>query len=306
MQWRCGLLIGALFNCVVAIAATPPAALLPATSATPTLTQIRVPKSRSEHDVSYDYYFGLLKRVLQLGAHGRPVPKIIATLEMEQGRAVRELAVHHSIDLMWMGTDSQKERDLRAIRIPLERGLMGFRKFTIHRELAAKLDTITTLRPLQKLVSCQGLDWPDNKVLSKAGFALMTSPVYENLFKQVNARRCDLFPRGLHEGEAELRERQQLYPQLMRYQDIMLHYPFAIYFFTNREHEELASWLEDGLQQMTQSGELLRYMQQHPLTAHVFPLSKHRSSRWFELTNPDLPADAVQDRRYWFTAADFQ
>lgn len=270
------------------------------------LQQIRVPKARSAHDVSYNYYFGLLKRVLELGAHGRPIPKIMPTLEMEQGRAVRELAVHRSIDLMWMGTDADKERQLRAVRIPLERGLMGYRKFTIHRDLAPTLDKVQLLKPLQKLVSCQGLDWPDNRVLKHAGFTLMTSPVYENLFKQTNAKRCDLFPRGLHEGEAELKERQQLYPALLRYQDIMLRYPFGIYFFTNQDNETLALWLQDGLEQMTKSGELLRYMQQHPLTAHVFPLSKHRSSRWFELTNPDLPASQVTDRRYWFTAEDFQ
>lgn len=270
------------------------------------IAQIQVPKARSVHDVSYDYYFGLLKRALQLGAHGRTLPNIVVTLDMEQGRAVRELAVHRSIDLVWMGTDARKEQQLRPIRIPLERGLMRFRKFTIHHDFAGNLDQVSSLKPLQKLITCQGLDWPDNQVLSHAGFTLMTSPVYENLFKQVNARRCDLFPRGLHEGEAELRERQQLYPALQRYQDIMLHYPFGIYFFTSKDNETLALWLEDGLRQMTESGELLRYMQQHPLTAHVFPLSKHRSSRWFELSNPDLPTEAVQDRRYWFTAADFQ
>lgn len=269
------------------------------------IEQIRIPKARSEHDVSYQYYLALLRRVLELGAHGRPIPPIVPTLEMEQGRIVRELSVHQSIDLMWAGVDAEKNQTLRAIPFPLERGLMGFRKFTIHRDLAPTLDHITTLKPLQKLISCQGLAWPDNDILRQARFHLMTSPVYENLFKQVNARRCDLFPRGLHEGEAELVERQQLYPNLQRYQDMMLHYPMAIYFYTRKGNEELALWLEAGLREFNAHGEHLRFMQTQPLTSHVFPLQKHRSSRWFELTNPELPTAAVQDRRYWFTKEDF-
>ena len=270
------------------------------------IKEIRVPKARSEHDVSYDYYLKILQRALVLGAKGRPIPRIVQTTDMEQGRAIRELAVHHHIDLLWAGVDANKNETLRPIHYPLERGLMGFRKFTIHQDLVATLDHVYSVKALAKMLSCQGLEWADNQILRQAGFHLLTSPVYENLFKQVNARRCDLFPRGLHEGEAELRERRALYPALTRYQDIMLHYPLAIYFYTSRDNQELAQWLADGLKQLNASGEHLRFMQQHPLTAHVFPLTKHNSSRWFELPNPDVTTAFSQDRRYWFTRQDFQ
>lgn len=301
-MWWTSILCSLTFFTVVATAQP----LTPERSKTSSIEQIRVPKARSEHDVSYQYYLALLRRVLELGAQGRPMPTIVQTLEMEQGRVVRELSVHRSIDLMWAGVDAEKNQQLRAIPYPLERGLMGFRKFTIHRDLASTLDGVTTLKPLQKLITCQGLAWPDNQILRQAHFRVMTSPVYENLFKQVNARRCDLFPRGLHEGDAELSERQALYPNLQRYQDMMLHYPMAIYFYTRQGDEELALWLETGLREFNARGEHLRFMQSQPLTAHVFPLKKHRSSRWFELENPDLASAAVQDRRYWFTAEDFK
>ena len=135
---------------------------------------------------------------------------------------------------------------------------------------------------------------------------MLTSPVYENLFKQVNAGRCDYFPRGLHEGQTELRERAALYPGLMRYPDMMLHYPFAIYFFTGKQNEALAQWIEQGLQLMIADGELLTHIQQHPLTAHVFPLSQFTMAHWLELANPGLSPDTdYTDRRYWFVPADF-
>jgi hypothetical protein len=268
--------------------------------------QIRVPKPRSEHDVSQQYYVALLRKALQKAAAGRPLPDILPVAEMEQGRAVRELQKGQIIDLFWMGTDRDKEQQLRAIRIPLERGLMGFRMLTIRRSQVEEFNQISSLQQLRKLTACQGLSWPDTKILQSAGLKVQTSPVYENLFKQVNAGRCDYFPRGLHEGQTELRERAALYPDLVRYPNLMLHYPFAIYFFTGKQNETLAQWIEQGLEMMITDGELLAHMQQHPLTAHVFPLSQFSMQHWLELKNPGLSPDTRNlDRRYWFVPADF-
>ncbi len=213
----------------------------PAVYATETavISQIRVPKPRSEHDVSHQYYMALLRKALQKAAAGRPLPDIVPVAEMEQGRAVRELEKGQILDLFWMGTDRDKEQQLRAIRIPLERGLMGFRMLTIRRNQIDKFSQISSLQQLHKLTACQGLSWPDTKILQNAGLKVQTSPVYENLFKQVNAGRCDYFPRGLHEGQTELRERIALYPDLVRSPNLILHYPFAIYFFTGKQNEAL-------------------------------------------------------------------
>ncbi len=281
--------------------------LLATTIPVTTLTEIRIPQPRSPHDISHDYYVGLLEKVLRKGAAGRPLPRIKATLVMEQGRASRELLKGDLIDLIWVGIQPEKDTQFRAIRIPLERGLMGFRKFTILSNRHADFEQVLGLTQLKRLLACQGSHWPDTAILQAAQLPVMASPVYENLFPQLVAGRCDYFPRGLHEGVAELKQRQHLYPQLIRYQDIMLHYPFAVYFFTAPHHEALAQWLERGLEAMIDDGELLAYMQQHPLTAHVFPLYQQNASRWFELHNPLLPVDTdYRNRRYWFVPADFQ
>jgi len=278
----------------------------PAVAADPNLTQIRIPQPRSAQDLSHRYYVELLQKALQKAAAGRPLPEIKAVVAMEQGRAVRELEKGLIIDLFWMGTDHAKEQHLRAIRIPLERGLMGFRMLTILRTRQTQFDQINSLQNLGKLTACQGLSWPDTAILQQAGLKVQTAPVYENLFKQVNAGRCDYFPRGLHEGQTELRLRAAQYPNLIRYPNLMLHYPFAIYFFTSKHNEPLAAWIEQGLEMMIRDGELLAHMQQHPLTAHVFPLTQFKIQHWMELQNPNLYIENQKiDRRYWFVPADF-
>jgi hypothetical protein len=272
----------------------------------PALTEIRIQRPPAADDVAQSYYVGLLQKALQKGARGRPVPNIVAVHIMEQGRANRELLKGNLIDLFWVGTELEKEQQLRPIRIPLERGLTGFRKFTIVKQRQPEFDRLQGLMQLKRLTACQGSHWPDTDILQAAQLPVMASPVFDNLFPQLVAGRCDYFPRGVHEGETEIRQRSAQLPALSRYQDIMLHYPFAVYFFTTKQHEILAQWLEQGLEAMIDDGELLAYMQQHPFTAKVFPLSAENASRWIELHNPLLPVDTdYQNRRYWFVPADF-
>ena len=268
---------------------------------------LRLPKPRSEFDISHQYYVGLLRLALQKAANGREIPKLTTTSFIEQRNAISALTTEKQLEVFWVGTDNTKEQALRAIRIPLERGMMGFRKFTLIRTLKNKFDEVHTLKDLQQYRACLGRDWPDVKILQNSGLPVVLFDHYEELFKQVNAGACDYFPRGLHEGKAELSLRAAHYPNLVRYQDIMLHYPFAVYFFTAKDNEALAKWIEDGLEQLISTGELNTYMEQHPLTRHVFPLLEYQPKVWIHLPNPLMDATTdVSNRRYWLVPADFE
>lgn len=285
-----------LLNCFLASA-----------SITETPAQLLIAKPRSEFDINQQYYTSLLKKALTKAAKGRTVPELKTTFVMEQGRALRELSKGEFLDVFWVGTDSTKEQDFRAIRIPLERGLMGYRKFILHKDSVTKFDSIRSLQQLQPLTACQGAFWPDVDIMRSSGLKVEEAPVYENIFKQMVAKRCDYFPRGLHEGVIELEKRQALYPALVRYDSLMLHYPFAIYFFTRKDNEALALWIEQGLEQMIDDGELLEHMQQQELTRHVFPLHHKNVEQWISIQNPLLSSDTpVTNSRYWFQPKDFK
>lgn len=267
---------------------------------------LNIPKAHSEYDIAHDYYSTLLRKALKKAANGRELPQLKETLAMEQGRATNELIKGKLVDVYWLGTDSHKEENLRAVRIPLERGLMGFRKFIITRDMVSTIDKVNTLADLQNLVACQVSHWPDTHILEAAGLRVWDSAVYENLFKQVSAKRCDYFPRGYHEGIAELDQRRHLYPNLIRYESLMLRYPFAVYFFVPLDNEVLAQWIEQGLERMIDDGELLQHMQQHPLTAKVFPLGRDSNVRRIDIPNPLMAKNTdFSNPRYWFQSDDF-
>lgn len=277
------------------------------------LETVKTLKTQYDHDVRHDYYTGLLRQALIKGANGRKVPKLQELHYMTQGRAAYELNRGELIDVYWMGTNIEREQALRAIKVPLERGLIGYRRFIIsadrhaHFDAIANLDASARFNALKKQVACQGHDWPDTDMLRMAGMKVTTSPGFEVLYQQLVARRCDYFPRGYFEADSELKDRAQLYPQLQRYDSLILHYPLPIYFFVKKDNETLAQWIEQGLENMIDSGELLAYMKHHPLTSHVFPLNKTTAQQHvIEIPNPFLSADTdYSNARYWFQSTDF-
>lgn len=267
---------------------------------------IKVAAAKPEFAIAQDYFVGLLKRALELGAEGRTVPVVQETRLIEQKQGLQEMIRGKIIDVYWMGTDTIREKKLRAIPIPLDRGLMGYRRFIIRRDMAQEFDSINTLNTLANYTACQGKDWPDTTVLEAAGLPVQEIVSFERMFQQLNLKHCDYFPRGFFEPYSELYVRQKIYPDLMLYDPLVLHYPFALYFFLNKDNEVLAQWIEQGLEKMIDSGEFIHYMQSHDLTRHAFPLHHLEEMRVIDLKNPNIPATTnYKNQRYWFQPDDF-
>lgn len=278
---------------------------LPASALPPVLN---IPKPQADSQVAQDYYTQLLRLALMNGAAGREVPELRATSSMEQGRATYELNRGTMIDVYWMGTTIEREKKLRAIRIPLDRGLIGYRRFIIRADRQMEFDAVKNGADLKRLLACQGLDWPDVEIMRAARLRVTEVAVLEGLYQQVVAKRCDYFPRGYYEAVPELAQRKVSYPELIEHNGLVLHYPFAVYFFVRRDNEELAQWIERGLEQMIDTGDFLAYMKNHPLTSHVFPLNKI-TAPWHTVHIPNsfLPADTNHtNSRYWFQPSDFE
>ena len=278
---------------------------IPVAANTPPL---KIPKNIYVYDVRHDYYKKLLEKALIRGANGREIPQLQETSLMDQARVIQELNRGNLVDVFWMGTSILREQKLRAIKVPLERGLIGYRRFIIRADQKSQFDAISSIEDLKGKVACQGHDWPDTDILRAAGIKVNSSSGFEVLFKMLAAKRCDFFPRGYFEADGELNERLPLYPQLQVYDSLILHYPLPIYFFVKKDNEMLAQWIEQGLEKMIDTGELLTYMKSHPLTNHVFPLNRNLSLRHIiEIPNPFLPGGTnYLNTHYWFLPTDFQ
>lgn len=267
---------------------------------------IKIPKARSVYDLSQDYHQTLLSMALKKAAHGRALPEIKSTVEMSQGRARAELVKGKLINLYWFGTSIEMEKELRAIPIPTTKGLIGYRKFIIRKDALPTFEKIKNLDDLRLLTACQGRHWPDTQILRAANFKVITTPTYENIFKMLNAKRCDYFPRGYHDTDNDLFLRKALFSELMPYHEIILHYPFAVYFFTDKKNESLAQWIEEGLRLLAADNEIDKLMQSHPLTAHIYPLKDEKNTLYMPIENPLLNKNTdFNNHLLWFTPKDF-
>ncbi|NQZ20763.1 MAG: hypothetical protein HRT53_01805 [Colwellia sp.] len=258
---------------------------------------IRTRGPQSEFDASHSYFIGLIKLAYQ--KNNKEV-NLVFSPYMAQKRALSELQADRIVDIYWAGMDAARASQLSVVNIPLIKGLLGFRVFITHQDNLEKLEQVSTLSDLRKVSLCQGSHWPDTDIMLASGLNILPNPIYENMFSQTYIKRCDAFPRGIHEARSEYQARKIVMPELALYQDLILHYPFPMYFFTSAKNSQLANFIQTGLEKAIDDGSFEQFMRTHPTTKHLFPLEIWQNARFIYLENPFLPEGLdTKDPRYW-------
>ena len=193
-------------------------------------------------------------------------------------------------------TSVEREQQARPVRVPIFKGLYGWRLLLATSEVAARLREVQTLNELQQFSMVQGLDWPDTGILQANGLKVVVSPSYDAMFKQLRLGRADAFPRSVEEIWWELERYGQ---GLAVVPNICLHYPAAVYYFVAPDEAELAAAIELGLQRLRASGAFERLFMKH----HGEDLARARlgARRIIELHNPLLsPLTPLDKPELWY------
>lgn len=218
-------------------------------------------------------------------------------LPMLQNRAL--ISLNRDIfDVYWTMTSKQREANYLAVRIPLMKGLIGYRVAIIHRNSKTKFQRIATLEQFKTLTAIQGPGWPDTFIMREAGFTVFEQNTWQNMFLAVRGGYADFFPRSVVEAWAEF----ALYgnDELMIDTSQLIHYPAAMYFFVEKDEELLARRLESGLRAMIKSGEFARHFEQYPSHKRALKFLKNTKRVVHRLENPFLPQDTpTSDSTLW-------
>lgn len=221
---------------------------------------------------------------------------------MNEARALAELLNPAGmVNIVWSGTSLQKEKDYRALRIPLRKGILGYRVALIAKDRQTDIDRIRNLDDLRKASIGQGIGWGDVAIYRANGIGVQTAG-YESLFKMVAANRIDLFPRGINEVFPEHAARQDAIPDLAVEKNLLIYYPWPYYFFFNKFDRALPKRIESGIRKMIRDGSFdalfMKYNRASILKANL----KHR--RIIRLKNPTLPKETpLNDASLWFDPA---
>lgn len=165
------------------------------------------------------------------------------------------------LNIILMGTSPKFEKELRAIYFPVYFGIgSGYRISFVRKGIEKEIAKIKSLEDLKKYVIGQGYYWSDVEILRNAGLKVEEVSAKYNLWDKVEKGKLDIFPRGIFEIYEEYNHYKEKLPNLVIDKNLLIVYPFAIYFFVNKKHEKIAQALEKGFDIAYKKGEIQRLM----------------------------------------------
>lgn len=254
-------------------------------------------------DSRYQYDWAVLRMALdksraQYGAYSLHQ----ATTSMSPARITQELLMPTGhINILVRATAPELERQFLPVRIPVDRGLLGYRVFLVRRDDLSRFAAVRTLDDLRRLRAGLGKDWIDVPVLRAAGLPTEEGSAYEGLFSMLEAGRFDYFSRAADEALREYDERRAAHPRLAIEPTLLLHYPLPRYFFLRRDAEgkQLAARIEAGLETMVRDGSLNALFQHYKGATIAAANLRHR--RVLTIPNPTLsPRTPLSRSELWY------
>ncbi len=248
------------------------------------------PRPQSESDTRNVYALELLQLALhEAGATTQLVP---SDNTMTQERALSELEAGKRLQVMWAMTTREREQRALAIRVPIYKGLIGWRLALVHVTQSDLLSQVQSVDDLATFTAGLARDWPDVDVLRANHLKVITASGYENLFSMLGQKRFDYMPRSIgeiwDEAEAHRADGMLIDPY------IVIHYPAAVYFFVNKSNPALAQKISLGLYRAIQNGKFDRLFYAYHTPAIEYARLNQR--RVIELSNPSLPQSAPLDQ----------
>lgn len=269
-------------------------ALLISTQSAAALWTINYPKPLDDSDARAEYPIALLKLALdKTGVNYELLPSDRILLS---SKALRQLRENREVNVVWSMTDSQREKDLLPIRIPIAKGLIGLRVFVINVDREAEFARVSSKNELMNFTPLQGEEWPDTKILQANGFNVATVPNFKDAYSLLLQNKGDFFPRSVIEVTAELEGRSE---SLKLEPDMAVYYPTAMYYFVNKSNPTLARLIETGLNRAIEDGSFEALFKSS--NEAILEQLDIKNRRIYTLDNPLLPPETpLADERLWY------
>lgn len=183
-------------------------------------------------------------------------------------------------------------KELLLVPVPMYLGGGGYRVFLGNRANAARVAVVKDLEGLRRLRIGSGTFWSDSDIMTDSGLNVIRAS-YSSLFSMLEADRFDLLSRSIYEigGEKQLISK---HPALVVEPRLLLHYPSDLFFYVSKARPELQKALTLGMTRMYCSGELQRYILEHPSTKDVMDSLQVRQRIILELENKHLTKAEAQ------------
>jgi len=202
-----------------------------------------------------------------------------------QYRTLKLLNLPDVLDITYSMTSSTREEEFIAIKVPLLNGLFGTRRLLVMKKNKASFESMSETA-LKSKIACQGMHWPDTKILQQNNYQVYGVIDYEANIKMLLKGRCDYFPRGIHEIDIDLTKLESLYPDIVAVDSIILKYHAPVYFFVGKHNRVLANRVQQGLEKLKANGSMRKLLLESPFSSYVNSTELTHQIKVFNLTNP--------------------
>lgn len=209
-----------------------------------------------------------------------------------RGRDFTMMEQKAGIDIMWGSARHDREARFRVVKIPIFKGLIGWRIPLVMQQNHALFQSTQTFDDLRQYRPGQHFSWTDTRILKDNGITVFEVNTPGSLMDMLISDKFDYFPRAVIEISGEYERSKQRGVVIDKH--ILLTYPTAFYFYVREDDEALAVNLNDGLEQLISNGEMDRLFEEH-FGAVIRQLAIHKR-QIFKLNNKHLPDGAPFER----------
>ncbi|RCU45217.1 hypothetical protein DU002_15960 [Corallincola holothuriorum] len=261
---------------------------------------VLINRGHSKLDPRYDYPRELLAEVLLRteDEHDdvtvRPTDKV-----MPRDRALLELERGEVLHVMAEAPKPGWEERLIPVRIPIRKGIQGYRLFLIKQQNQPMFASVNSWQQLADIATGSGEQWSTRWAMEKAGMEVVTGLDYESLFRMLMHDRFYSFGRGVNEVFTEFDDRQRFYPDLAVESTLVVYIPLPTYFFVSPKYPALAARIERGLRGMIDDGSFDRLFIEH--FGAAIKRADLANRKLFAIDNPNLSEQTpLQDAALWY------
>lgn len=230
----------------------------------------------------------------KINFHNKSFPKL---------RVLEIIAQNKGIDIIAGGATKARETMLKPIRIPLLKGLYGWRIALVtlgNKEIFTKNSKLSEFK---KLSAGQLHSWSDTKILESNDIYVEKGSDYDGLFDMLVNGRFDYFPRAVIEVDSEFDKHKD--KNLVVEQKALIHYPTAYYFYVNKNNVSLATNIKEGLERAIKDGSFDRLFNKYygEIVSKISAQNRHV----YHLKNPFLSSKTPLNRaELWLDLAELQ
>ncbi|KMT64837.1 hypothetical protein [Catenovulum maritimum] len=208
------------------------------------------------------------------------------------------LVAKNEVDVTYFPADKEVEKSLSAIRIPLYKGLMGYRTLLIRKTSQKEFAQLSSLDELKALLKGTGTRWKSTQVYDFHEFDYVTADRMSSLYKMLDVGKFDYTSRGVIEAVADLKAIKNRFTSLKIEDNILLYTELPIYFFVAQNKPELAEKIYLGLLKIIENGQFDTLFSKFYAT---IPAELNLKSRKiYHVENPFLSKETLENAQtFW-------